>query len=332
MKHNISLITGALLIAAATGAKAQTTATTDPVGYITANVTGGTNTTPGISYLGASLVNKIEYAGTATGGSGTSATFAASTFTAGAYGLNTLNEGKFYVEITTGANAGVWTDIRGNTDTTLTLADAIGGLFSGQSVKIRAHHTVSSLFGDNVGNPLKLTGGIDTASADVLELVSPTAVTQLFFNTDENSWVAGATLANDKVIAPGEGVKVRRRSAAAPIVWVGHVKTGKTVLPVEAGTNLVAVPRAVGSSFTFATSGLLASGLTGGVDTAGADVITQLTGANVSQIIYNTDEAAFFSGATNADTFPIPEGTAIRILRKGTTAFNWVIPAETIAP
>ena len=75
----------------------------------------------------------------------------------------------------------------------------------------------------------------------------------------------------------------------------------------------------------------LPSGLTGGADTSTADVITQLTGTTVNQIFYNTDEGAFFSGATNAELFQLTEGTAIRIQRKA-GAFNWAVPAETIAP
>ena len=39
MKHNVSLIVGALALAAAAGSHAQT-AVTDPVGYITINVAG----------------------------------------------------------------------------------------------------------------------------------------------------------------------------------------------------------------------------------------------------------------------------------------------------
>jgi uncharacterized protein (TIGR02597 family) len=331
MKHNLSLLTGALLFAVAAGASAQT-AVTDPVGYITANVTGTNNpASPAISYVGASLVNKVEYAGTATAGADNSATFAAGSFADGAFGLNSLSEPRYYVEITTGANAGVWTDIASNTTSSLTLADPIGAMMSGQNVKIRAHHTVASLFGDNAGNALKLSGGVDTASADILELISPVGVTQLFFNTDENAWVSGANLVNDKVIAPGEGIKVRRRGADVPIVWVGHVKTGPTVLPVETGTNLVAIPRAVGSNFTLANSGLMSSGLLGGVDTASADILTQLSGFAVSQIYYNTDEAAFVSGANIVDTTPLPEGSALRIQRRG-APFNWVVPQETIAP
>jgi len=331
MKNHLSFIIGALALAAAAGSNAQT-ATTDPVGYITLNVTGtATPSAPAISYVGASLVNAVQFAGTATGGAANTANFAAGSFTAGAYGLNSLGEGKFYVEITSGPNAGVWTDITANTATDLTLLDPIGAQINGQTVKVRQHHTVASLFGDNGANPLKLQGGADTSEADILELIRPTGTTQIFFNTDENSWVAGAVLVNDKTIAPGEGIKVRRRGATTPIVQVGHVKTGKTVLPVEQGTNLIAVPRAVGSAFTFSSSNLLESGLTGGADISEADVITQLTGTTVSQIIYNTDEAAYFAGATNANNFQIPEGSALRIQRKG-AAFNWAVPAETIAP
>ena len=60
------------------------------------------------------------------------------------------------------------------------------------------------------------------------------------------------------------------------------------------------------------------------------DVITQLLGTNVSLIYYNTDESAFFSGATNADLFTIPEGSSLRVNRKG-APFTWTIPREPIA-
>ena len=142
---------------------------------------------------------------------------------------------------------------------------------------------------------------------------------------------------------PGVGVKVLRRGAATGIVMTGYVKTGATKLTVPTGTSLISVPRAVGANFVFKDtnvvagnetgSKLLASGLVGGDSSTGptVDVITQLLGTNVSLIYYNTDESAFFTGATNANLFPIPEGSALRINRKG-APFTWTVPKEPIAP
>ena len=335
MKMKLPLLVGLASLAALVGVHAQS-AVTDPVGYITLNVTGTATSQPAISYVGASLVNKVEYAGSAVSGTGSTATFAAASFTAGAYATNAapLSQPLFYVEITSGANAGQWTGVVSNTATTLTLKEPFGGNFTaGTTVKIRAHHTPSSLFGANtVANPLKLTGGVDVGSADVLQLISPTATVQLYYNTDEASWVTGATLANNYVIAPGVGIKVLRRGPATSIVQTGYVKTGPTKLSVKTGTNLIAIPRAVGSNFTYqdTSSNLLTSGLTGGVDLSSADVITRLSGVTVNTIIYNTDEGAFFNGATNANLFQLTEGTSIRIQRKA-APFTWTIPQEVIA-
>ncbi len=352
MKTKLSLLLSAFSLASMTGAMAQNSATTDPVGYITANVKGGTPASPGISYVGASLVNKIEFTGTATAGAGTSATFPASSFAASAFGLNDLlpvvqAQGAYYVEITSGPNAGVFTDIVATPSAnTLTLLDPIGAQINGQSVKIRKHHTIASLFGDDTAsNPLQLTPGISAASADTLEIVSPAGSKLFYYNTDETSWVAGSQLSNNRTIAPGEGLKVRRKGVAVPIVWVGHVKTGQTVIPVETGVNLVSVPRAVGATatgsvFTYGNSGLRSSGLTGSGSALNADIITTLNvvatpgGSPTASlnVFFNTDEdpAGFFAGSIPFDTNPLNEGTAIRILRKG-AAFNWVVPAETIS-
>ena len=335
MKIKLTLLVGLASLAAVVGVHAQS-AVTDPVGYITLNVTGTATSQPAISYIGASLVNKVEYAGAAVSGTGSTATFAAAAFTAGAYVTNgaPLNQPLFYVEITSGANAGQWSGIVSNTATTLTLEDPIGANFTaGTTIKIRAHHTPVFLFGANtVANPLKLTGGVDVGSADVLQLISPTATVQLYYNNDEAAWVTGATLANNYVIAPGVGIKVLRRGAATSIIQTGYVKTGPTKLSVKTGTNLISLPRAVGSSFTYVdtSSNLLTSGLTGGVDLNSADVITRLNGVTVNTIIYNTDEGAFFSGATNANLFELTEGTSIRLQRKG-APFTWTVPAQPIA-
>ena len=336
MKMKLPLLVGLASLAALVGVQAQS-AVTDPVGYITLNVTGTTTpSSPAISYIGASLVNKTEYAGAAASGTASTATFAAGTFTAGAFTTNgaPLNQPLFYVEITSGANIGQWTGIVSNDATTLTLQKPIGVNFAaGTTVKIRKHHTVSSLFGDATpANPLKFTGGPSLGSADVLQLVSPTTTVQLFYNTDEASWVNGPILAQQYVIAPGVGVKVLRRGAASTIVQTGYVKTGPTKLDVLTGTNIVAIPRAVGTNFLYqnSSSNLLTSGLTGGTTLSQADVITRLSGTTVNTIIYNTDEVAFFAGPTNADLFQLTEGSSIRIERRG-APFTWTVPAETIA-
>lgn len=354
MKHKVSLLTGAFL-AVASGAFAQT-AVTDPVGYITLPITGGgTPASPKLSYIGASLVNKIEVSAVAAASTGASnATFAAGVLpAAGTYGLNSLGQANYYVEIASGPNVGVWTDITANTATTLTLLDGIGANTSAQTLKIRKHHTISSLFGNTEATvQLKIAQSIGQAD-ELLVIDNPTvgsAKTFYFSNDDSdfNGTINGWSFSNgepaaDYVIAPGVGFKVSRKDAAAlNIIQVGHVKTGPTVLPIETGLQIVTVPRAVGSAFTLENSALITSGLVGAETFGAADSLQKLIAGAALNFYFSTDDSDFngipngWTNAGNGEALTAPqkelaEGTAVAIRRK-TAPFNWVVPAETIAP
>lgn len=338
MKNNLSLIIGATLLATVAGSFAQT-AVTDPVGYITMPVTGGgTSASPSRSYIGATLVNKTEFSGTVASVAGATVTFAANSFTAGAYNDDAANGNLFYIEITSGSNAGAWTDIVSNTATDIVTLDNISGLLSaGTSVKIRKHHTVNSLFGAN--NSAGFASGIDLSTADELQFLNAATqqATTVFFSTDDLNpgWVtASGAAAGNMVVAPGDGIKVSRKSAAAlPIIQVGHVKTGPTWLPIEPGVNVVTIPLATG--VTFDNSGLAAvGGLNGGIDVGAADEVGVLVSGTFTNNFFSTDDLnpgwVTVSGAP-AGTSNLAEGTAVKIRRKGATATNWKAPAQAIA-
>jgi len=345
MKYNLPLLTGALLIAATAGACAQAnTAVTDPVGYITLPVAGGGSpSSPSRSYVGAALVNKVEYQGNINSVAGTTITFPASSFTAGSYNADAGNGNLYYIEIVSLAtnpatNAGAWTDIVSNTANEIVTADDISTLaVAGNSIKVRKHHTVSSVFGAN--NSAGLAAGIDLSTADELQFLDAATqqATTVFFSTDDLNpgWVtAGGAPAANKIIAPGDGIKVTRKSAAAlPILQVGHVKTGVTWLPVEQGVNVVTVPLATG--VTFNNSLLNApGGVTGGIDISSADEVGLLGSGSFTNHFFSTDDLNpgwVTVGGAPAGTTVLAEGTAIRIVRKS-AAFNWKAPAQFIAP
>ncbi len=345
MKLNLSFFTGTASLAMLISGAFADSAVTDPVGYVTLNIPGGTPTAPKVSYLGATLVNPTIYAGAPTSSTGpNNATFAANSFTT-TFGLNSLAQSMYYVEIAASsvpADVGLWTNITASTTNSLTLADAIGAkMATATQVKIRLHHTMASVFGDaSVGNPLKLIGGPDNSSADLVELISPAGSNELFFNSEEGAWFSGSTPSNEQVIAVGDGLRVRRTGAATSFVQVGHVKTGPTTVLVEPGTNLItgllAVPTtgttATPLPFDFTNSGLLLSGLTGGADNSVADIITRISSTGVAtDIFYNSEEGGYFSGSDPAGNIQITEGTSIRIFHRG-PAFNWTVPAVLIAP
>jgi hypothetical protein len=201
---------------------------------------------------------------------------------------------------------------------------------------------------------VQLKQGATIGSADELLVVeNPTAniAKSFIFTTSDNDldgspdgWVfANGDPAADYVIAPGVGIKVSRKDAAAVnIIQVGHVKTGPTVLAIETGLNLVSVPRAVGSAFTVDNGALITSGLSGGEAVNLADELQELFSGAPLNFFFNTGDNDLdgspdgWTNAANGNPLTatqrqLPEGTAIAIKRKG-APFNWVVPAETIAP
>jgi hypothetical protein len=118
---------------------------------------------------------------------------------------------------------------------------------------------------------------------------------------------------------------IRRAGAASGVIQVGHVKTGKTDLPVEPNFNFIAIPRA--TPVKLSESGLEASGVKGGVDLATADNIVDLFNNTPTTYFFSTDDL-------NPGWLPsdgnLREGTAVRYFRRG-AAYNWTVPAQPIA-
>ncbi len=338
MNIKLPLLVGLASLAALVGAHAQS-AVTDPVGYITTTISNQVSGVRGETFVGPTLVTKVEFAGVVATAAGTTLNFSGTPFAANQF--NGAN-GPHYLEITNGTGNGVWTDITATTANSVTLLDNISSFITPATttVKIRKHHTVGTYLG--AANSIGLQGGVDLASADQIVILNP--VTQLpktiFFSTDEFApgWVDAsfASAVND-IIAPGQGLLVKRVGGASAgtlsFVQTGYVKTGPTVLPIEAGENVVSIPNAVGVSL--ANSGLGAS-LTQGADLASADQVVVNTGNNAfTTVFFSTDE--FAPGWVDASFNPqgttvLKEGTAILIKNTAVpTPFNWTVPAVTIA-
>lgn len=336
MKNKLSLIIGAIAIAAPAGAQAQT-AVTDPVGYVTSTIAAGTPSVRGETLYGATLVNKVEFAGVVLTASGTTINFSGTPLTAGAYGP------KYYIEITNGVGEGVFTDIVSNTASSVVTSDNISSFISAgvTTVKIRAHHTIASVFGAT--NSAGLLAGATLDDADQIVLLDP--VTQspktIIYSTDEFApgWIdAGQADASQDVIAPGQGVLIKRKgNTNLSIVQVGHVKLGKTVVPVETGENIISIPLATG--VTVDNSGLAAT-VTKGAELTAADQLVVGTGLNAFTTLFNsTDEFApgwIDAGQNPQGTMILKEGTAVLLKNTapavGNAAYNWSFPAQVVAP
>jgi hypothetical protein len=335
MKHNVSLLTGALLVAVASGAFAQT-AVTDPVGYITINVAGNASRNV-FTTIAPTLVNKVEYSGVVTAISGDGKTLTVAGLTA-----NAFNNG-FWLEITNGATSeGAWTNVVSNTATTITLADAMTAFVTPNTttIKVRQHVTVDQFFGAT--NSAGLGSGGDAGTADEVVFLGDRGVlaqnVTVFY--DGASWNDGDfNPAGSKAIEPGVGVFViRKQTTNISFVQVGHVKTGKSMASVLAGPaannpgeNIVGVRSAVG--MTLGASNLFtgsdATGVHPGGDAGTADEVIQFVGGQ--QKLFFHDGAiwndADFNPATNT---VIPEGAGLYIIRKTGGDFVWTAPAVII--
>jgi uncharacterized protein (TIGR02597 family) len=333
MKNKLSILIGAISLAAAAGASAQT-AVTDPVGYITVTVNGSAS---GLSFIAPTLVNKIEFAGATSTTTGTTISFSGTPLTAGAYGPG------FYVEVSTGGVPGAWSSIASNTANSITTTtDISNGLAAGATVRIRKHVTVGDFFGAT--NSAGFKSGAEILTADEIRIVNAVdkKITKVFYYDDGTAaaWVdEDFNEAANLVIPPQQGILVVRKLATPlSFVRVGSVKTGPTALPVQPGLNIMAVSRAVGSSFTLGTSGLKTAtgGVQSGAEVAPADLvrIAQPNGSLKNYFHYDdgTAQAWVDEDFNEATTVQLKEGTSFILVRKPSTGFVWGVPAEPIAP
>lgn len=328
MKYKTSLLVGLASLAALVGAIADT-AVTDPVGYITINVSG---VTKGYSAIAPTLVNKTEFAGVVSASTGTTLTLTGAALTANGFASG------YWVEVTNGTGEGAWTNITANTANTITVADNMSAFITAgtSTVKIRKHVTVADFMG--ASNSAGFKSGADAGAADEIFFLepggNPAQTTEVFF--DGTAWNdLDFNPAATKPIEPGQGLLVARK-VATPLsfVFTGYVKTGKTMAQVATGANVVAIPSAVG--FTLDDSKLRTGSDTTGV-AAGGDA-----GTADEVFLFDTSSTGvshFFDGTAwndidfnPAGTKLMKEGTAAYVIRKaGRPSFNWVAPAVTVA-
>ena len=343
MKTNASLLRQLAAIAAAsaltlTGARAQVTATTDPVGFITLNVYGGSAATPRLSLVSPTLTQPVTWQGVITGVSGNTISVSGTPWTVGQF------NSAFYVElisVATPAISGTLSDITGTpTTSSITTAQATGAAI-GDTIKIRPDVTIANLFGATNSAGLQSSAG-DASTADEVLIYSGANSISYFYYTGPGlpaGWYRSDTFSDGSqvTIAPSEAVVIKRKAAGdVPIVFNGAVKTGNTLIPIVSGLNVLGTASAKG--LTLANSGLYTGNPATGVkDSAGdsstADEIILYTATGQKSYFYYTGPglpAGWYQSDTfgDASTIPIAPGTAFVLNRKnGAAAFNWVLPS-----
>jgi hypothetical protein len=240
-KLNVAL---AILIAAVMAGNAQTTVTSDIVGYYKqAFPAGGSLQTVG-------LLKAPVFAGPAISINGSTLSVSSSSWTsnqfAPAAGLPT-----HYVEITSGSMAGYLFDIVSNTGSSVTVNDPnVANAGGTVSFLIRPHTKLSEAFKDT-------TNLVDYADQVTVYHADGTNISFLRDSSTTSGWLdAGSFSESDDVIYPSQGV-VLSASASGVITQVGTVKSTPTVVPLYAGqVNIVSLSNPSGIIKDIQTIGL----------------------------------------------------------------------------
>ena len=340
MKPYTSIL--AILLACGS-AQAAVTATTTPVGYVSATVAGATGSVAGYTWIATPLVQATTFAGQLVSWSTTSGH---TTFTFSGNVPTTLGA-ESLVEVATGdANEGWWSTVVSSTATTITVNSAAPvSLSQTANVSVRPHTTLSSFLGANAPG---LAPGLDLTADEVAVLDGSTQLSNSYFystaalGAPADGWYDGSGNPSDSVvIEPGYSVLVLKKGAGnSTFTTSGTVKTTKTQIDIYHGDNWVSPGNPVGTTLAALNldTGSTATGVLEGSDlTTDTFVLTDLT--QLSNSYFAADPVAtggytgwFDGGGNPAGTVAVGPSTGAVIKRVYSGSAVWTVPAVTVAP
>jgi uncharacterized protein (TIGR02597 family) len=250
----IALVASIAMLAAP--AFAQTTATTDPVGFITLNVSGASD-----NAMSVPMVRDAAFAGAVNGSiTANSFTVTGAAWTADQFVFNsTTQPNTYYCEFATGPLQGLYYLITANGPDSLTLdmegdsllahvlpSNASAALASGNSIRIRPYTRIKDLF-ENAGTPIiEPRPNAFTAKDDIL-FPNYTAVgtnkaasLTVYYVTGQGWRAAGQGAADfaNTILRPSEAFIVRRRNASPlTITNMGSVLMNQAVSFIPGGNG-----------------------------------------------------------------------------------------------
>jgi hypothetical protein len=336
----ISLIASVASAVALPVSMAQTTATTDPVGFVTISAAAGTGTSKKNTLFSVPLMETEsitgQVAGTITGVTSNSISNSNAGWAPGLLSdpatpyliqiTSGAAEGRLFLIASSAATAGASAGTA-NTATTVTVSPidaaqvdltSLGIAVGSDTYKIYSCGTLSSVFPPASG----IQGGTSAANADTVVLVVNGASTTYFYRTTPPArWTrvfAGSPDASNVPLLPYYGMQYQRIAntpLSATVTGEVPVKPRKVAVK-NSGITLI-------SQFWPADSTLLSSGLssvvTPGASASVADTVILTSGGSASTYWYNgTNWRRVFAGSPISDSTPIPIGTTVQISRKGT--------------
>lgn len=326
-------------------ASAQTSVTTDPVGFFTLTIHGHGGVAPSaLSFIGVSMTQPVAYQGSVDSFSGSTITQNSATWADDAFdGAN----GPYFLEITSGSHAGLMLDIVSTTASTKTLGlsqPVTSYLTGGETFKIRKHWTLASLFGTaGSGGSTVLGGGASSADADeILVYDHVSGSYDGYYNKVSGFGTKGwrsenATTTGDMsgvVLYIDEGIIIRRKQPAdVSVQLVGSVKTGPTMVAINPGLNFVSNVYPAGA-LSLGTAQLYtanaSTGLAGGTISS-ADLVQVYNGSSYDSFFYKN---AGFGGtgwrlntsSVDMSGSTLASGGCVIVNRKTAGSFFWTIP------
>jgi uncharacterized protein (TIGR02597 family) len=331
-----------ILFAAGFSANAQTTATTDPVGFTTLTIQGKASAGAANrnNFVSLNMQRASAFQGTissvALDGGRSVLTITGASFTANQFS-GTGNA--HYVRLTSGAggNTGLVSEVAATSGNTITVVDNINDAISSGTTtfSVTPYWTLATAFPQGGG----LTGASAAASADTITIIPPTGgALTYFYSTSFNQWRRGNTDSSNVTIPPGSGMQITRKQVGnVDIVVAGGVTLGPVEAIVGAATSTTSRSSFVANPFPLASKTLGASGLytgdpttgvVGGTAAASADNVTIFdpTTGQALTYFYSTSFNQWRRGNTDSSNVTIPIGAAVQITRKANRGeFSWFI-------
>ena len=325
MKKHYHFLTLAIALFTAVSAKAQTQATSNPVGYITVTVPAGSVGSPSYTTLSIPLNNAAVFSGTvASVDSATQVTLNGAAWTAGAYTAT-----PFLANVTSGTNVGRFFLITANTTNQLTVSLAqtptittlVGTISVGDSISIVPANTIGSIFGTT--SPVLVTGASASQADNLYILNGPGLGWGTYFHNGTNWKKAGSGAnQNNAVLYPDEGiVVVHIGTSPVSLKFSGGVPSTNQKTDLSGNGSTFAAMRfpvdtqlsAVGFE---TTAGWLSGGSAGSAD----NVWAWSTSLNQWEQFYYTGSNWRKAGSVaNQNTRVLTAGSAVIVIRNGTT-------------
>jgi hypothetical protein len=324
----------AALLAAAPFASAQN-ATTDPVGFVTTNITASPNgTSYATTFISPVLLQASAVNGTATGTLSNVASNSV-TVTGAGWTVNDLSANQAYVMLKSGNGSGLVLRVASNTEDIATVdsfsASLIDlGVAAGDSFQLIQGDTVLSMFGtpsDGVvgGNATQFSASL-TDRVVIRDLSGN--LRSLYFNTDSNQWRRAGSSSDQGTIpiSPYSGVYYQRiGTSTLSMLTTGSVPTQniKLLVPTSGTAFFARVFPTDGTLNGFGFQNL--SGWTNtsqeGITTANVDrVVTVDASGNVRSFFYNGTQWRRAGSSADQSSTQIPIGGSVYTVRSGSGA------------